>query len=203
ATPAPSASTAEPPARYSRVYRLSTMSFGSPSGCSRYAGCGAGSCRQAARSFVISAVAESVRIEALAQQAVFTAALQRALIGRTSMDTLQEIPQPGLARVQPGTRRRCLQRKAHLDIGGGEEITGKPWGLAQLRVQIIEMLPDLRFNERALGAACDGASDRPDQQGHRSFFDAVEYQLQQQRRHRRALGVMQPVGVAQLVGQSR
>src|SRR6202171_1705061 len=113
------------------------------------------------------------------------------------MDAIEKGRQFRPARIQARTRRGGLDRKAHLDVCRGELIAPKPPMLGELGLQISQMQRNLRLDERAFGSAGDGPRDRPCKERHRRGLDAIEDQLQQQRRHGRALRVMQPIGVAQ------
>ena len=98
--------------------------------------------------------------------------------------------------LEPSARRGGFQRKAHLDVGGGELAAGEPFALAELTLPIVHMLLELRIDQRGQRLVADLAHQRP-QQGRRPPWHQREQQFQKQRRHRRALGVVQPIGVAQ------
>jgi hypothetical protein len=48
------------------------------------------------------------------------------LVRRPCMDACQPVGELRVARIEPGARRRRLQREAHLDVGGAEELAGEP-----------------------------------------------------------------------------
>ena len=124
------------------------------------------------------------------------AALQGAPVGRARADAPEKIHELRAACVQARSRRGCLERKAHLDVGGRERLSGKPLALVELCLEVIEVPRDLGLDIGALHAARDGPGDGPHQERHGPALDPVEDQLEQERRHRRALGVVHPIAVS-------
>src|SRR6266849_4961990 len=66
------------------------------------------------------------RFLGLTQEREFASTLERTLVSRTRMDTIEKGRQFRPARVQTHTRRGGLDRKAHLDVCCGELIARKP-----------------------------------------------------------------------------
>ena len=80
-----------------------------------------------------------LRRRAQLQQAVGAAALQRTLVGRPRMDALEVGHQLGPRGIEPAARPRGFDRKAHLDVGAGERIAGKPFALAEFAFHEVEV----------------------------------------------------------------
>nr|GEU28143.1 hypothetical protein [Tanacetum cinerariifolium] len=129
----------------------------------------------------------------LFQQRILATALDRALVGRAVVDAMEKIHQARARAVEAGAGGGRFQRKAHLDVGGGEVGAGKPRRLAQFRFQVVEVGGDLRFDVRALDLAGDAARDRFHKERRGAGFHPVEHQLHQQRRHGRAFGIVQEI----------
>ena len=70
----------------------------------------------------------------------------------------------------------------------------------QLGLHERQLAVDVGLHEAAHHLVGDAARDRPGKKGHRRRAHLVEDQRHHQRRHRRALGEMQPVGEAQAIG---
>ena len=109
----------------------------------------------------------------------------------------------GLAGVEPRPRCGCLERKTQLDVGRREFVAGEPAALLEFRLHEVEMPLDLRVDERREHTLRDALGDGFGEKRHRTIRNAVEHELQQQRRHRRTFRVVQPVGVAQSFRRSR
>ena len=116
------------------------------------------------------------------------------------MDALEEVGDAGLAGDGAGALDGGLEGEAHLDVGGGELLTGEPRALGEFGLEVVHVVVDLRLDEAGLGLGGEPLGDGPGEERHRGALEAVEDQLEQQGRHRGALGVMHPVAVAQRVG---
>ena len=130
------------------------------------------------------------------------ALFQRPRIGRPRVDALQPRHRLGMAVFQSGAGGGGFQRKAHLDVGGGELVAGEPFALAKLGFPKRHVLLELRIDQRGQRLVRDLAHQRA-QQRRRALRHQREQQFQQQRRHRRAFGIMQPVGIAQPLRRAR
>jgi hypothetical protein len=71
--------------------------------------------------------------------------------------------------------------------------------MAELPFDEVEMQLDLRLDERASGLARDRLGDRPHEERHGRRLYPVEDELDQEGRHERALGVVQPVRVPKAI----
>src|SRR5438094_381140 len=131
-----------------------------------------------------------------AQELVGAAALERLPVRRPRVDAVEKRREPRAAGVEAAPRRRCLEREAHLHVGGGEVVPREPRALRELALHEVEVQLDLRIDERAVRASDDRAGDRLHEERHRRRLDPAEDELQKKRRHRRALGVVHPVDVA-------
>ncbi len=97
--------------------------------------------------------------------------------------------------VEANAGRHRFQRKAHHDVGGREIAAGKPAAiLPQCIGAVFQMHLQLRVGYGLLRLGGDLGHQRPQQSRH-AFRHAQEHEFQQQKRHGRALGVMQPVGI--------
>ena len=126
------------------------------------------------------------RAAGIGEVAAAALALARALVRRPRVHLLQPCGEVRPPPRTPGALHRCFQREAHHHIRRGQLLAGKPGPLRQLVLDIVQMhidhrleLPDRRLPE----------------QGH-----AAQHQHGEQRRHQRALGIMQEVAIAQRIG---
>ena len=83
-----------------------------------------------------------------------------------------------------------------MHVGGAEGIACEPFGLRQFALDVTEVQFQLRIDETVLHGLRDPARDRLDEERHARAADAQRHQLEQQRRHGRAFGVVHPVVVA-------
>src|ERR1700687_5554903 len=110
---------------------------------------------------ISSRLRSGARVLRSAQQSELAATLERTPVSRTRMDAIEKGRQFRPARIQASTGRGGLERKAHLDICRRELVSRKPPMLAELGLQITQMLRNLRHDERVFGAAGNGPRDRP------------------------------------------
>ena len=73
---------------------------------------------------------------------------QRALIGRPRVNAIEKRHRLGMTLLETGARGGGFQRKAHLDIGGGEVIAGEPFALRQFAFPERHVLLELRIDQR-------------------------------------------------------
>src|ERR1700730_17906313 len=136
------------------------------------------------------------RSEASPPYRVRAAFFQRARIGRAGVDALEERHRLGMTLLEAATRCGGFQRKTHLDVGGGEILAGEPRALAEFAFPERHVLLELRIDQRAQRLIGDFPHQRT-QQRRGALRHQGEPKFQEQRRHRRALRIMQPVGVTQ------
>src|SRR5580704_17982949 len=113
---------------------------------------------------------------------VSAAFFQSAFVSIPRVDAFEKVHQVRPRLIETGARSRGLEGKIHHDIGSGECLAEEPWSLAQFTFQEVEMKFQLSVDER---------SGRPPQKP-----ESVDHELEQQRWHKRALGIVQPVFVA-------
>jgi hypothetical protein len=116
------------------------------------------------------------------------------------MNAVQKRHRPGMTLLQPSARRGGFQRKTHLDVGGGKLVAGKPGAFPEFAFPERHVLLDLRIDKRGQRLVRHHAHHWTQQRG-RAPGHQAEHQFQQQRRHRRAFRVVQPVSIAQPLGR--
>src|SRR5207248_11727083 len=84
----------------------------------------------------------------LAPHRIRAAPLQRPGIGRTGVNALQKRHRLEMALLEAATLSRRFQRKAHLDVGGGELIAGKPRSVAEFAFPERDVLLELWLDHR-------------------------------------------------------
>src|ERR1700733_13636759 len=113
---------------------------------------------------------------------VRAAPAQRRLISRPGVNAGKEAHEVRSRRIQSPAGVRGFEREAHHDVSGGERVAGEPFFVVELLLQIIEMKFYL---------AVDVSARRPAEEA-----KPADSELQQQGRHERAFGVMQPIAIA-------
>ncbi len=139
-----------------------------------------------------------------AQKFVRTAVLDGAPAGRWGMDAGHSLPvgcgraASSPPRIATASTAKPIGTSAPADIGAGEP-------LAPCKPAFHEIKPraQIRIDERSAHLGRDAAHHRLDEKRHLCRCDAVELELQQQRRHRRAFGEMQPIAIAQMFGRAQ
>src|SRR6476619_7702442 len=76
---------------------------------------------------------------------IWSALFKRAVIRRAGVNALEKRHRSGMALLQPAARCSRFQRKAHLDVGGGERIAGEPLAFSQLALPERHVLLELRI----------------------------------------------------------
>ena len=112
------------------------------------------------------------------------------------MDAFEKRHRFGMPLLQPAARRGGFQRETHLDVRAGEFAAGEPFAFRKLGFPIVHVLLELRIDQRSQRRIADLAHQWA-QQRRCALGHQREQQLQQQRRHRGAFGIVQPIGVAQ------
>src|SRR5476651_2511604 len=87
---------------------------------------------------------------------VFSATLQRSLIGRPLVNPLDESRYVGKL-LRARTLGSGFEREAHLHVGGAEGVAREPFGLRQLALDEAEVQFQLRVDETVLHGLRDPA----------------------------------------------
>src|SRR3954451_24153655 len=66
-----------------------------------------------------------------ASDRIGSALLKCALVCRAGVNAFQEGHRFGVALIEPAARRGGLERKTHLDVGGGEFTAGEPFAFSE------------------------------------------------------------------------
>src|ERR1700678_3602089 len=103
-------------------------------------------------------------------------------MSRPGVDAREKAHEVRSRRVQSSPRARGFERKAHHDVRSGERVPGEPLRVVELLLQIVEMKFYLGVDESAR---------RPAEQA-----KPVDDELQQEGRHERAFGIVQPIAIA-------
>src|SRR5450755_3101145 len=78
---------------------------------------------------------------------VGSAPVQRALVGRPGVDSIEKRHRLGMTILKSAARGRGFQWKAHLDVGGREFVAGKPVALAEFAFPECHVLLQLRIDQ--------------------------------------------------------
>src|ERR1700744_2248010 len=87
----------------------------------------------------------SANSDALFADGVRPALFQRASVGRTGMNAIEKRHRFGMPLIEAAARGGGFQRKAHLDVGGGEFLAREPGALAEFALPIGHVLLELRI----------------------------------------------------------
>jgi hypothetical protein len=99
-------------------------------------------------------------------------------------------------------RARGLDGETHLDVGSRKILARKPFAAGEFALQVGKVAADLRQHQAFPNALCDRPRHRAHEERHRRLLDAVEDQLEQQRRHHGAFREVKPVNEADPLGRA-
>lgn len=89
------------------------------------------------------------------------------------MDALEKGSQSRITAVQSATRGKSFQRKAQLDVGGAERVASKPFAVAELTFELVEVQLELRIDEAVVDLVGDALGNRLDEEWCRRRPDPV------------------------------
>ena len=105
--------------------------------------------------------------------------------------------------VEPCARDCRLEREAQLDVCAAQLATGEPIRRTQLMLHVIQVQLQLRQHEALFHLGRNTTQDWSNEEGRGTFFDPIEDQLEQQRRHRGTFRVVKPIPITQALGRAR
>ena len=115
-----------------------------------------------------------------------------ALVGRALQHAGAVRGQGRVLTCVGGTRQCRFDRKAHLEVGNGDGLAGKPAVGLQVRFDERQRRGDVRVDELGLHVGTQGLGDGSHEEGHRLCGNGHEHQLHHQPVHQRPFGMVHP-----------